>query len=173
MKWKVDFQDGGHGWHFGFPIGTILAIFDLQVTPMLPSKFRVIWHLGLGEEAKNRFSRWQPWRPSWISDRNDFSYFWSTSHLMPPAEFRVNWLLGLGEEAKNRFSRWRPWWPSWIYDRHNFSYFSSTSPQCFLPSFESTVLLVQKKKRKIDFQDGCHGGHLGFPIGTILAIFDL
>ena len=27
---------------FGFPIGTILAIFDLQVTPMLPTKFRVI-----------------------------------------------------------------------------------------------------------------------------------
>ena len=30
--------------------------------------------------------------------------------------------------------------------------------------------LVQEKKRKIDFQDGCH---LGFPSGTILAIFDL
>ena len=35
---------------------------------------------------------------------------------------------------------------------------------------ESTGLLVQEKKRKIDFQDG---GHLVFPIGTILAIFDL
>ena len=40
-KRKIDFQDGGHGGHFGFPIGTILAIFDLQVTPMLPTKFRV------------------------------------------------------------------------------------------------------------------------------------
>ena len=29
------------------------------------------------------------------------------------------------------------------------------------------------KKRKIDFQDGRHVGHLGIPIGTILAIFDL
>ena len=44
------------------------------------------------------------------------------------------------------------------------------SPQCFLASLESTGLSVQEKKRKIDFQDG---GHLGFPIGTILAIFDL
>ena len=26
---------------------------------------------------------------------------------------------------------------------------------------------------KIDFQDGCCCGHLGFPISTILAIFDL
>ena len=29
------------------------------------------------------------------------------------------------------------------------------------------------KKQKIDFQDGSHGDHLGFPIGMILAIFDL
>ena len=59
----------------GFPIRTILAIFDLQVTPILPSKFGVNWPFGSGEEAKNRFSRWLLWRPSWISDRNDFSYF--------------------------------------------------------------------------------------------------
>ena len=61
---KIEFQDGGHGGHLGFPIRTILATFDLQVTPMLPTKFRVYWHLGLGEEAKNRFLRWPPWRPS-------------------------------------------------------------------------------------------------------------
>ena len=47
---------------------------------MLPSKFGVNWPFGSGEEAKNRFSRWLPWQPSWISDQNDFSYFWSTSH---------------------------------------------------------------------------------------------
>ena len=89
---------------------------------MLPTKFPVNWHFG-SEEAKNVFSRWLLWRPSYISDRNDFSYFWSTSH-----------------------------------------------PPCFLPSFELTGLLVQEKKRKIDFQDS---GHLGFPIGMILAIFAL
>ena len=69
---KIDFQDGCHSGHLGFPIGTILSIFDLQVRPMLPTKFGVDWHLGLGEEAKNIFSRWLP---SWISDRYDFSYF--------------------------------------------------------------------------------------------------
>ena len=67
---KIDFQDG-HGGHFGFPIGTILAFFDLQVTLMLPSKFGVNWPFD-SEEAKNRFSRW---RPFWISDRHDFSNF--------------------------------------------------------------------------------------------------
>ena len=40
--------------------------------------------------------------------------------------------------------------------------------QMLLTNFESIGLLVQKKKGKIDFQDG---RHLGFPIGTILAIF--
>ena len=74
---KIDFQDGCHGGHLGFPIGMILAIFDLQVTRILPSKFGVNWPFGSGEEGKNRFSRW---RPSWISDRHDFSYFLSTSH---------------------------------------------------------------------------------------------
>ena len=74
-KFKIDFQDGGHGGHLGFPISTILAIFDLQVTLMLPSKFGVNWPFGSEEEAKNRFSRWLPWRPPLISDRHDFSYF--------------------------------------------------------------------------------------------------
>ena len=93
---------------------------------------------------------------------------------MLPTSFRVNWLLGSGEEAKNRFSRWLPWRLSWISDRHDFSYFLIyKSPRCFLASLESVGLSVQEKKRKIDFQDGCHDGHLGLPIGMILAIFDL
>ena len=70
------FQDGGH---LGFPIETSLALFDLQVTPMLPIKFRVSWPFGSGGEAKNIFSRWPPWRAYWIFDRNDFGYFLSTN----------------------------------------------------------------------------------------------
>ena len=48
------FQDGCHGGHLGYPIGTILAIFDLQVAPMSPTKFGVNWPFGAGEEAKYR-----------------------------------------------------------------------------------------------------------------------
>ena len=54
---KTDFQDGGHSSHLGFPIKTILAIFDLQVTLMLPKKFQVNWPFRSGEQAKNRFLR--------------------------------------------------------------------------------------------------------------------
>ena len=74
-KRKIDFQDGHQGSHLGFFIGMILAIFDLQVNTMLPTKFQVSWPSGSGEEAKNRFSRWPPWQSSWNSDWNDFSYF--------------------------------------------------------------------------------------------------
>ena len=42
---KNKFSDGSH---LGFPIGTILAIFDLLVTPMLPTKYRVNWPKGVG-----------------------------------------------------------------------------------------------------------------------------
>ena len=74
----------------GFTICTILAIFDLRVTPKLPTKFRVNWPFGSEKEAKNRISRWLPWRPSWISDWHNFSYFWSTSH--PNVSYQV-WSL--------------------------------------------------------------------------------
>ena len=46
-------QDGGTGGHLEFPIGTILAFFYLQVTPMLPTKFKVNKPFDSGEEAKN------------------------------------------------------------------------------------------------------------------------
>ena len=47
--------------------------FYLHVTPMLPTKFRVNWPFSSEEEGKNRFLRWPP---PWISDWNDFSYFY-------------------------------------------------------------------------------------------------
>ena len=111
---KFGFQDGCHGSHLGFLIRMTLAMFDLQVTLMLPTKFQVNWAFGSGEEAKNRFL---------ISEWNDFSYFWSTPVTpMLPTKFRVNWLLV--QERKNRFS----WWlSSWISNPNDFSYFRSTS----------------------------------------------
>ena len=45
-----------------FSIKMILAIFDLQVTPMLPTKFWVNWPSASEEEAMNSFSRWPPFQ---------------------------------------------------------------------------------------------------------------
>ena len=93
-KRKIDFQDGCHGGHLEFLIGTILAIFDLHVTLMLPTYFKVNKPFCSGEEVKNRFSRWPPWRPSWVPNRNDISHFWSISH--PDASYQVSSQLAFG-----------------------------------------------------------------------------
>ena len=50
-KFKIDFQDGGHDSHLGFPNRTISAIFDLKVVPILPTKFGVIWPFNSGDEG--------------------------------------------------------------------------------------------------------------------------
>ena len=70
---------------------------------MLPNQFGVNWILGFGVEAKNRFSRWLPWWPSWNLDRHDFSYIDLQVILMLPSKFGVNWPFGSGEEAKKIF----------------------------------------------------------------------
>ena len=74
----------------------ILAIFDVQVTTLPPIKFQANWPFGLVEEANNKFSRW---RPLWISDRNEFCYFYLQVTLMLLTKFQVNWPLYSGGEA--------------------------------------------------------------------------
>ena len=53
-KKKEEFQ-GDHSGHLGFPIRTILAFFDLQVTRILLTEFQVNWPFGSGEKAKIDF----------------------------------------------------------------------------------------------------------------------
>ena len=53
---KIDVQEGRRGGYLGLPIRTILATFDLQITLILPTKFRVSWALCSKEEVQNRFS---------------------------------------------------------------------------------------------------------------------
>ena len=45
-----------------------------------------------------------------------------------------------------------------------------TLHQYFLSGFESVGFLVQMNKFQIYLQNGGHYGHLGFPIGMMLAI---
>ena len=54
-KFNTDFQESSH---LGFPIRTILATFDLQVTLILPMKFQVSCLLVLDKIVQNRFSTW-------------------------------------------------------------------------------------------------------------------
>ena len=71
---------------------------------MLPTKFCVNLSFHLGVEVPNTFPKWRRWRPCWISDGHNFSYFWSTSHTDSSYQVSSNWLFGSGEEIPNRFS---------------------------------------------------------------------
>ena len=80
-----------------------------RVSPILPTMFRVDWPFSSGHEGQNIFSRWPPWRPSWVFDQNNLAFCICIPHTM----FPVNLPIGSGEEAQSKFSRWRL---SWISD---------------------------------------------------------
>ena len=92
-KRKIDFQDGGHGEHLGLRIRTILAIFYLQVTLMLPTKFRVNWRFGSGEEVKNRFARYLGFPIGTILANFDLQVT-----LMLPTKFQAFWFRRRNEK---------------------------------------------------------------------------
>ena len=98
-KRKTDFQDGGH---LGFPIGTILAIFDLQVTLMLPSKFGVKWPLVQEKMQKIDFQDGCQGGHLGFPIGTTLAFFDLQVTLMLPSKFGVNWPFGSGEEAKNK-----------------------------------------------------------------------
>ena len=100
-KRKIDFQDGGHGGHLGFPIETILATFDLQITLILPTKFRVNWSFDFWEEAEIDF---QDGGQLGFPIRTNLAIFDLQVAPILSTKFRINWPFGL-EEAQNRFSR--------------------------------------------------------------------
>ena len=193
-KRQIDFQYSHRGGHLGFRIETVLAIFDLQVTPMLATKFQVNSPFGSGEEAKNRFSRWRP-----------IGTILAIFHLqgvpMLPTELQINWPFGSGEEANIRFSRFpistnlamfdlqvttmlltkfQDNWPFgsrrpvWISDQNNLNYLFYLQVILMLHTkFQvSWPFSSGEETKQLAFQDGGHGGHLGFPIGTIIAKFD-
>ena len=65
---------------------------------------------------------------------------------------------------------------TWLPDKFHVKWpFSSSykSPPYFLSSYGSIGLSIQEKKFKTDFQDSHHGGHIWFPLITILTSFDL
>ena len=48
-----EFQDGRHGGHVGYRIGTILTILNLQVATMPPTKFQLNRTYGFGGDVEN------------------------------------------------------------------------------------------------------------------------
>ena len=87
----------------------ILAIFDLQVTPMLPSNFGVNWPFGSGEEALIDFQDGRHGGHLGFPIGTILAIFDLQVTPMSPTKFGVNWPFGAGEELN--------------IVRHDFSYF--------------------------------------------------
>ena len=108
-KQNIDFQDGCHSGHLGFPIETILAIYSyLKVNQMFPSKFHVNWPFISEEQRKIYFQGGgQNFQGGYLGLRIGMilANFNLQDTAMLPTKFQVSWPFGSGEEAKNRFSR--------------------------------------------------------------------
>ena len=59
---EMSFEEFQDGHHLGYRNGTILAILNLSVAPMVPIKFRLNLIYSLGGDVVWRISRWPPWR---------------------------------------------------------------------------------------------------------------
>ena len=135
---------------------------DLQVTLMLPIMIQVSWLLGSGEEAKNRFSRWRPLQPSWISDPNDFSYI--LIYKTPPCFLPSFKSIGLSVQEKKLKIDFK----DGSHGGHLrlpigtvLAIFDVQVTSMLPTKFQVNFGLVHEKKQTIDFQDGGHGSHLG------------
>ena len=112
-----EFQDGRH---LGYWNWTILAILNLCVAPMLLIKFQLNLTYGLGGDIVWRISRWSPWQPSWISERNDFSNSESLCHCDASHQVLAQSDLRFRRRCRLNDYRWPSCRPSWISERNNF-----------------------------------------------------
>ena len=119
-KQKIDFPDGRH---LGFPIRTILAIFDLQeLIPMLPPKFHVNWPFGSGErKRKIDFQDGHHGGHLGLQIGMILAIFLSTNHL--DASYQVPRQLAFQFRRRSDKQIFKMPTISWISDWNNFSYF--------------------------------------------------
>ena len=81
----------------------ILAIFDLQVTLMLPTKFQVNWPFSSGKKRKTLFQDGGNGDHLGFTIGTILAIFDLHVSLMLPTKFQANWPFSSGKEAKNRF----------------------------------------------------------------------
>ena len=75
-----EFQDGRHGSHLECWNGINLAVLNLHVSPVPPTKFQLNQTYRSGADVVSKFSSWPPRPPSWIAKLNDFSNSESLCH---------------------------------------------------------------------------------------------
>ena len=126
-----DFQDGHQGGHLRYQYRKLLAILNLQVAPMTPTKFQLSRIYYLGEDAVWRFSKWLPRLPYWLMEQDVLTILNLHVTLMLPTKFHLNLTYGL-RDVVWKILRLPLWQPFWISEWNDFS--SSENP-CELPQY--------------------------------------
>ena len=171
--WFEEFKDGHHGSHLGYWNRTILVILNFHNAPMPPIKFKVNQTYSLGADVIWRFSRWQPWWPSWISERNHSSNSKSPCCPMPSTKFPFHLTYCSGADNNWRLSRWLPWQPSGIWFLWRYKKYEKLLTDIQMRdgpwSTAPGELTIE------DLQNGCCGGHRhrGYCNKMFLAILNL
>ena len=147
----------------------ILATFDGQITPMIPTKFQVNWLFGRRSKTDFHDGR-HGGHLGFLIGMFLAIFDLSVSQCFLPS-FNPTGLL-VQEKRKIDFQ-----------DGGHLRFLIGTILAIFnlqvIPMLPTQFqvnghdLLVSAQEVKIHFQDGHHGGHLGFLIGMILATFDL
>ena len=170
-----EFQDGSCGSQIGYRNRMILAILYLCVTVMPPIKF---W---LNPTQFGR-CRLKNFKMATMAANLDIGTILAILNLcvtvMPPIKFWLNLTYGLGEMSFEEFQDGRL--------GGHFGYRNRTSNSRAISNSESLChcdasyqVLAQsnlwfwEEMLFAEFQDGHHGGHLGYLNGTILAILNL
>ena len=111
--------------------------------------------------------------PSWILERNDFSNFESLCHCNASHQVTAQSDLGFRRRCRLKNFKKAAGWPSWILERNDFSNFESLCHCDASHQVSAQSDRVWEEMSFEEFQEGCHGGHLGNRNRTILAIFNL
>ena len=104
------------GTHFVCQNGTNLAVLNLHVSPLPPTKFQLNPIYRSKADVVSRFSSWPQWRPSCILEQKLAILNLHVTPL-PPTKFGLNSTYRSGAKVVWRFSNWPPWRPSWISER--------------------------------------------------------
>ena len=124
---------------------------------MLPIMFRLNPTYGLGGDVVWRISRWSPWRPSWISERNNFSNSESLCGSDASHQASVQSSLGFGRRCRLKNFKMA------ILDISKRNDFNNSESLCLCHS--SYQVLAHPSYRL--------GGDVVWRIWTILAILTL
>ena len=137
---SVQFPIGSYFWCTSHPDASY------QVSSQLAFCFR--------RRSKNRFSRWQPWRPSWISDRTVLAILDLQVTPMLTTKFHVSWLSDQEKKWKIDFQVSRHGGHLGFPIGTILAIFDLQVTPMLPTKFQVVGLSVQEKKGTIDFQDG-------------------